>query len=480
MGGLGGAPYVGKTGCGAFSHHVPEDGHVLILFGPHIAISKAGVLGKYHRVGQSKESGACGAVLAAYAACCSNMVRVETDRHDMQQCWLEKKIEASLDNIRSAEEPLAELMQVAYMAVQDKLLACVNTGFGKGKLVLVGGIQINMPEPYADHFQPLCFSMYSEGETTIDLLPMFHSSRGVSRKTLTKIEMAKCKIPNAPVYNPSMVPSFEHVLDEVYGRLEMTPMPGSDCWNSVDSNFPGALPGHAILHRSAYILTRLGLQPDNTIFGCSICPDEINNEKGDLATDMKDYWGASFPMGGIGGAPFVGKTGFMAFSHHVPDDGHVFILFGPHIAVSDAGELGKYLRLGQRNHSGACGAVLAAYGSCCNGEVDIGIENGYKWDPLDLQQSWLRDKIARRIDAIRADPEPLAKLINVAFEAVKEKLLAIVNHNFGNGKLVLLGGIQINMPSPFRDQFQPLFFQASSRETGPQDLLSELCPGNHC
>ena len=62
-----------------------------------------------------------------------------------------------------------------------------------------------------------------------------------------------------------------------------------------------------------------GLTPQNTIYGQSICPDEINNEKGDLASMMGDYWGECFPLGGIGGAPFVGKTGFAAFSHHVPE-----------------------------------------------------------------------------------------------------------------------------------------------------------------
>ena len=83
-------------------------------------------------------------------------------------------------------------------------------------------------------------------------------------------------------------------------------------------------------------MARAGLTAENTIYGQSICPDEINNEKGDLATLMADHWGECFPMGGIGGAPFVGKTGFGAFSHHVPDDGHIIILFGPHIAISDS------------------------------------------------------------------------------------------------------------------------------------------------
>merc|ERR1719401_1224618 len=104
--------------------------------------------------------------------------------------------------------------------------------------------------------------------------------------------------------------------------------------------------------------------PENTLFGTSICPDEINNEKGDLADVMKEYWGECFPLGGIGGAPFVGKTGFKAFSHHVPEGGHVLLLFGPHVAVSEAGEVGKYLREGQSSHSTACGACIGAYHAC--------------------------------------------------------------------------------------------------------------------
>ena len=118
---------------------------------------------------------------------------------------------------------------------------------------------------------------------------------------------------------------------------------------------------------------------------------------------MTDYWGECFPMGGIGGAPFVGKTGFMAFSHHVPQDGHVVILFGPHIAISEAGELGKYLRIGQCNHLTACGAVLSAFDAAKKGAVG-------EHDPNDMQQSWLKAKVSQQLDAITAAADPIAAL----------------------------------------------------------------------
>lgn len=38
-------------------------------------------------------------------------------------------------------------------------------------LILMGGVQINMPSPMADYFQPLLFEVRVEGEPVIDLMP---------------------------------------------------------------------------------------------------------------------------------------------------------------------------------------------------------------------------------------------------------------------------------------------------------------------
>ena len=42
-------------------------------------------------------------------------------------------------------------------------------------------------------------------------------------------------------------------------------------------------------------------------------------------------------MGGLGGLPFVGKTGFNAYAQHVPKEGNLFILFAPHVGLSPDG-----------------------------------------------------------------------------------------------------------------------------------------------
>jgi len=45
MGGLGGIPFIGKVGFGAFAGHVPKDGNLFILFAPHVGVTPDGVIG---------------------------------------------------------------------------------------------------------------------------------------------------------------------------------------------------------------------------------------------------------------------------------------------------------------------------------------------------------------------------------------------------------------------------------------------------
>lgn len=45
-------------------------------------------------------------------------------------------------------------------------------------------------------------------------------------------------------------------------------------------------------------------------------------------------------------------------------------------------------------------------------------------------------------------------------------MFIVSNHDFGPGKLVLLGGVQINMPDGYEDQFEPLCFQEGPAAEG--------------
>jgi len=263
------------------------------------------------------------------------------------------------------------------------------------------------------------------------------------------------------------VPNCTSAQEQVFAWLGWSPEPGSPCWRSLHSNFPGALPGHAILNKSCEVLVAQGFTPDNTLFGQSICPDEINNQKGQLADSLKEFWGECFPLGGIGGPPFVGQTGWGAFCAHIPQDGNIVVLFGPHIGITDKGEIGKVHRHGQKGNSTACGAFVAAYNSCCNNEEICPEKHKH-----DMQQRFLKEQLYGRAKDIQNTPEPMAALAVHAFEVVKEKLEAVIGDKLPeNGKLVLIGGVQLNMPEGMQDHFFPLMFEVRSKNAPNVDLL---------
>merc|ERR1712107_455386 len=184
----------------------------------------------------------------------------------------------------------------------------------------------------------------------------------------------------------------------------------------------------------------------NTILGTSVCPDEINNESTDLSVIMQDHWGEVFPMGGISGAPFTGKTGFKAFSSHVADEGHIIVMFGPHVAISETGEVGMCLRAGQSGESTACGAVIGAYNACQMG-FDPSEDSGASYD---MQMDWIKRQIAPHVGGIARSENPMASLSHQSYQMVKDSIMECVNNDFGSGYLCLIGGIQINLPMACR------------------------------
>ena len=111
-------------------------------------------------------------------------------------------------------------------------------------------------------------------------------------------------------------------------------------------HFPAAIGSADVATRVKKSLDVFDVNPENTILTQSVCPDEINHEEGDI-TDLfiKKFGGGKvFHLGGLAGIPFTGKTGFAAFSHHVPDGGHALILQAPHIGISNDLKLGQYTR----------------------------------------------------------------------------------------------------------------------------------------
>lgn len=96
QGGLDGYPFAGKTGIGAFSHHIPDDGGALLLYGPHVGITQSGLVGQVVRPGQSKPTTCCGAAAAALGKLEQDQIRPKLPSQFAEDDYQQEKLEQLL------------------------------------------------------------------------------------------------------------------------------------------------------------------------------------------------------------------------------------------------------------------------------------------------------------------------------------------------------------------------------------------------
>ena len=105
-----------------------------------------------------------------------------------------------------------------------------------------------------------------------------------------------------------------------------------------------------------------------------------------------------FSLGGLAGVPFTGKTGWGAFSGHVPENGNILVLYAPHVGIDAAGNIGKFKRHHQHAPSTACGATIGAYNALLNNDTSK--------DPLhDPQMDYLKEELKLRKKAFMGKGE---------------------------------------------------------------------------
>ncbi len=115
-----------------------------------------------------------------------------------------------------------------------------------------------------------------------------------------------------------------------------------------------------------FVEEQLDLEPSQVMLADSICSDDVNSIQYPART--QEFLGP-FKMGGLDGFPFTGLTGMGAFASHVPDNGAVFIYYGPHIGITSTGTIGEIHRLGQSKNTGCCGAAKGALNKLVNGQI---------------------------------------------------------------------------------------------------------------
>lgn len=145
MGGLIGYPFAGLSGLNACAHHVPDGGALMLLYGPHIGITRDGKLGQIYRLGQKKPSACCGAASGALAALKIDMINAnENIEIDYQMKVVEKLFLDNSDRIQMAAYPMIESTDVMYEFIEkriDELVA--KASFHCKYVILVGVVVIN-------------------------------------------------------------------------------------------------------------------------------------------------------------------------------------------------------------------------------------------------------------------------------------------------------------------------------------------------
>ena len=196
-------------------------------------------------------------------------------------------------------------------------------------------------------------------------------------------------------------------------------------------------------------LRKNAFTPKKTIWGTSICSDEVNNSFNML---NRDFAGSgAFRFGGISGLPFAGKTGMMAFESHIPDNGDAFILYGPHIGISKEGLIGTVRRDGQELNTTCCGSLAAGFSAVKSGfsptipEIE------------DYQQSKVQELIFSERDHFAETNYSLKDITEFLLQEIKSQLMSIIestNSSLKGTKILLMGGIVINTDWDVEDYFE--------------------------
>jgi len=261
-----------------------------------------------------------------------------------------------------------------------------------------------------------------------------------------------------------------------------TTAPSETLTKFIRPSFPTAINNRELIKILTAALVSQNVTTHDVLLATSCCPDEINR---DLDVTLYEAFGRPFVMGGLAGFPFVGKTGFGAYMHHVAKGGTMMVITAAHVGVHyQTGDIGKLRRIGMESDSSACGAAIGAYHYCSTHHVNLkkiaardpNVYAGFN-DELDSQQNYVMKTVAGRFDELSKNANPMIGLVDALARAVHDDFLKILPKKEDiHFNLVLLSGVQINWEaseSDTDDYFQPISFEFIEHGTGKTtDLMS--------
>lgn len=216
-----------------------------------------------------------------------------------------------------------------------------------------------------------------------------------------------------------------------------------------------------------FIEEHLDLEPEQVMLADSVCSDDVNSIQYPART--KELLGP-FKMGGLDGFPFTGLTGMGAFASHVPDNGAVFIYYGPHIGITKTGNIGEIHRFGQHTNSGCCGAAKGALAKLMNDQI---IEGNVT--DLDYQMNTLEQILLKQKERIISAKTPLFEATEVIYEAIDARICELVSKTSYNCKyVILMGAVLINSDTDMGSYTSAKRFELINLESGQKRDLMEL------
>ena len=219
----------------------------------------------------------------------------------------------------------------------------------------------------------------------------------------------------------------------------------------INRLFPEAKPVDQVIENYYTRMRReCGLVAESTIAGLSVCPDELNNQ---VTERIRKLFGQPFHLGGLGGYPFSGESGFEIFGEHIPDGGDGMIFFGPHLGIDADQPLGYIRRRGQQHATPSCASMIKAY-EAVTGASPVKRDNDHQQETV---QQLLTDKLH-----LITDENPEIDLLNLLLEESYEFIVQQsrwIKGRFNPNGIVLLGAYIINTPSEMPDYLDVKYFE---------------------
>jgi Limiting CO2-inducible proteins B/C beta carbonyic anhydrases len=171
MGGLAGFPHGGHTAFMSMCTHIPDCGHCLMVYGPHVGVDSKGTVGTVERPGRLDGGPCCGSATAA----CGHVLNVRAGANpqdggaaifDAQQANVVTMLTPYGDRLAAAASPDDLQVELSYSLqdAQQKMIETIVVSGASyvpdGMIAVLGGIQINTPPEMEDFYWPKHLDLY--------------------------------------------------------------------------------------------------------------------------------------------------------------------------------------------------------------------------------------------------------------------------------------------------------------------------------